>query len=132
MPKKALLTSSSENESVSGTSIAASQVWVTKNSATSTSAQIIAMPAERRPPLASSESVAMPSKPRKHSTAIESAVPIRPGLNSAESKSGLVVNSAPLVPWTIAMTAITMKIATKTSSAARNSRLTIAVNEMPT
>ena len=55
----------------------------------------------------------MPSKPRKLSTAIDSAVPIRPGENWSESKSGLVLNSAPLVPCTIAITAITMKIATK-------------------
>ena len=42
------------------------------------------------------------------------------------------MNSAPLVPWLIATTAITTKITMKSTSAARKSRLTIAVNEIPT
>ena len=43
-----------------------------------------------------------------------------------------MVKAAPSVPRLIATIAMITKITTKISSAARNSRLTIAVNEMPT
>ena len=62
---------------------------------------------------------------------MDSAVATRAGEKSAASNSGAVVNRAPPVPRLMAVIAITAKITRKISSAARNSRLTSAVNEIP-
>ena len=52
------------------TSTLASQVWLMNKVARPKSAVIIARPADRRPPVDSSAIVALPSKPRKLSTAV--------------------------------------------------------------
>ena len=132
MSKNALPAWSSGKEVVFGMSMPASQVWLMKKKATRKSPPIMAIPAERCPPLLSSERVAMPSKPRKDRTAIDSAVPTRGAEKLAASKIGLAVTCAPPVPWTMATTAMTAKMTRKSTSAVRKSRLTTAVKEMPT
>jgi len=58
---------------VPAASAAASQVWPMNSTATMSSALTMAVPAAFRPPVASSASVEIPSKPRKLSTAMLSA-----------------------------------------------------------
>jgi hypothetical protein len=57
----------------SGTSSAATQVWTMNSVPARASAAIIALPIERAESRFSSASVEMPSKPRKLSTAMETA-----------------------------------------------------------
>ena len=83
-------------------------------------------------PVDSSASVEMPSKPRKLSTAIDSAVAISGALTGSGFQIGVVLqptlgSESPLM----ARTAMTTKITTKTSSIARNTRLAIFSESTP-
>ena len=130
--KKALPASSSLNASRPPASRLASQVCATKRKATTNSAMIMARPAGFLRPVDSSASVEMPSKPRKLSTAIDSAVAIRGavtvlGVPDRQRAPAHVGQDCPL----IARTAMTMKITTNTSSMARNTRLASFSELMP-
>ena len=100
--------------------------------ATRNSAPIIALPAGLRLPVDSSASVEIPSKPRKLSTAIDSAAAINGALTVSGFQIGVVLqctlgNESPLM----ARTAITTKITTKASSSARNNRFAIFSELIP-
>src|SRR4029077_14946715 len=83
-------------------------------------------------PVDSSASVEMPSKPRKLSTAIDNAEAINGALTTSGFQIGVVLqptlgSESPLM----ARTAMTTKMTRKTNSMARNTRLAIFSESMP-
>ena len=76
--------------------------------------------------------VEIPSKPRKLSTAMDSAEAISGPDTFSASQSGSRVSSAPgTVPEFSAVTAMTTKITMKTSSTARNTRFMTLMELIP-
>ena len=92
----------------------------------------IARPAGFRFPVDSSASVEIPSKPRKLSTAIDSAAAISGALTSSGFQIGVVLQpTLGSEPPLIARNAMYTKITTKTNSIARNTRLAIFSESTP-
>ena len=79
--------------------------------AASTSAIIVACPTTRAPPLVSSASVEMASKPRKDSTATDSALKMMLARNTLGSKKGRRLQCDPLTPRLTAIAPRTTKTA---------------------
>jgi hypothetical protein len=99
--------------------------------AASTSAIIVACPTTRAPPLVSSASVEMASKPRKDSTATDSALKMMLARNTLGSKKGRRLQCDPLTPRLTAIAPRTTKTASTMSSMTRKSRLARAVVSIP-
>src|SRR5215207_9648607 len=97
------------------------------STATRLSAIRVARPITREPPLTSSDIVEIASKPRKDSTAIDSAPNTSDGENSAGLKNGVVDQWAPPAPPLMPITASTTNAASTSSCAYKKILLAAAV-----